>query len=385
MTPPSVIIVGGGIAGAGLAYALAGHADVTLLERDSYLARRVPKQPVANFVEPPGTAVVRQLAAASRPFLEAPPPNFTTASIRIGCGAVTIAGEDRIEALALRLAAAREQRSDARAIDLTEAGRRFPILRPGYAAWAMLEPDSAHVNAHALHHGYLQGLRGRSGRVVTDAHVVGMRRIVGRWTVETAASGRFYADVVVNAAGASADKLAAMAGIKPLGLRAKRCLAIMLDIPLDIPPNDWPLLRDISGDLCVSADANALFISIPDIRSSASPNAAPAEEDVVAAIARLQRATTVTAGQVRHAWAGLRSFAQDQNPVVGVEHHADGFVWLAAQGGAGIKASPAISRIAAAAVLDQCFPADLAALGLRAAELSPQRLRLQQSAQPKLH
>ena len=51
----------------------------------------------------------------------------------------------------------------------------------------------------------------------------------------------------------------------------------------------------------------------------------------------------------------------------------DGFVWLAGQGGYGIKTSPALSRVCAAAVLGRPFPGDLAALGLSAADLLPRR------------
>jgi len=42
-----------------------------------------------------------------------------------------------------------------------------------------------------------------------------------------------------------------------------------------------------------------------------------------------------------HSWAGLRSFTADRTPVVGEDPLADGFFWLAAQGGYGIQTAPA--------------------------------------------
>jgi D-arginine dehydrogenase len=71
----------------------------------------------------------------------------------------------------------------------------------------------------------------------------------------------------------------------------------------------------------------------------------------------------------------LRTYASDSSPVVGKDPAVDGFVWLAGQGGYGIKTSPALSRICAAMIQDRPLPDDLTRLGLKAADLSPERLR----------
>jgi D-arginine dehydrogenase len=47
----------------------------------------------------------------------------------------------------------------------------------------------------------------------------------------------------------------------------------------------------------------------------------------------------------------LRSFAPDRTPVVGFDPAAEGFFWLAGQGGYGIQTAPAMSRLAAALIL----------------------------------
>ena len=78
--------------------------------------------------------------------------------------------------------------------------------------------------------------------------------------------------------------------------------------------------------------------------------------------------------RVSKSWAGLRSFVADKTPVVGFDQ-APGFFWLAGQGGYGIQTSPALSRVAAAMILNQEFPPDVSHLGVRAADLSPDRFR----------
>jgi D-arginine dehydrogenase len=80
---------------------------------------------------------------------------------------------------------------------------------------------------------------------------------------------------------------------------------------------------------------------------------------------------------VRHIpqkWAGLRSFVADRSPVVGFDPRAEGFFWLAAQGGCGIQTAPPLARLAAAQVLGEPVPADIAAEGASARDLSPARL-----------
>ncbi len=78
--------------------------------------------------------------------------------------------------------------------------------------------------------------------------------------------------------------------------------------------------------------------------------------------------------RIENKWAGLRSFVADKCPVVGFDANADGFFWLAGQGGYGIQSAPALSRLAAALVLDRPVPKDIIDQGLNLADISPARL-----------
>ena len=66
----------------------------------------------------------------------------------------------------------------------------------------------------------------------------------------------------------------------------------------------------------------------------------------------------------------------DKCPVIGYAPDAKGFFWLAGQGGYGIQSAPAAARTAAALVLGQEIPADIAAEGVSAEALSPARAGL---------
>ncbi|OIQ86521.1 tRNA 5-methylaminomethyl-2-thiouridine biosynthesis bifunctional protein MnmC [mine drainage metagenome] len=91
------------------------------------------------------------------------------------------------------------------------------------------------------------------------------------------------------------------------------------------------------------------------------------------------RALTVGSGSFyshpRSTWAGLRSFVADGEAVSGYDPDVPGFYWLAAQGGYGIQSAPGLARASAALLLREPLPADLRALGLHEAMLSPARLQ----------
>jgi D-arginine dehydrogenase len=67
---------------------------------------------------------------------------------------------------------------------------------------------------------------------------------------------------------------------------------------------------------------------------------------------RFEQAVSVPVTRVEHSWAGLRTFAPDRTPVVGFDPQAEGFFWLAGQGGYGVQTAPALSRLTAALIMD---------------------------------
>jgi D-arginine dehydrogenase len=60
---------------------------------------------------------------------------------------------------------------------------------------------------------------------------------------------------------------------------------------------------------------------------------------------------------------------------VGPAPDAEGFFWLAGQGGYGIMTSPALSEVAAALLLGEALPQRIAELGVKTWDLSAERLQ----------
>jgi D-arginine dehydrogenase len=260
-----------------------------------------------------------------------------------------------------------------RALTPAEALALCPVLRPDWLAFAFHEPDAMDMDVHAIHQGYLRGVRGRSGEIVTSAEVTELARRNGMWEVATRA-GRFSAPIVVNGAGAWADEIAGLAGVRPVGLVPKRRTAFTIELPAGTIARTWPMVIDVDETLYFRPEAGHLLVSPADETPMPPCDVQPEELDVAEAAERLETRTTLGVGRVVRRWAGLRSFVRDKTPVVGHAPEAPGFVWLAGQGGYGIQTSAAMGRVATALATGDELPAELTARGLTPAHLLPDRL-----------
>ncbi|MGE0256232.1 MAG: NAD(P)/FAD-dependent oxidoreductase [Alphaproteobacteria bacterium] len=369
-----ILVIGGGIAGASAAAELAAHGRVVLLERESQPGYHTTGRSAAMFTLSYGNRVIRTLARAAMDFLHEPPPGFATAPLVRQRGLMLFGREDQLARVRAHHEEVRALSPEAALIDAEAVRRLVPAFRPGYAAAAAYEEAAREIDVHALHGGFLRLLRARGGRIVTDADVTALARRGGVWEATTAA-GAFAAPVVVNAAGAWADDVAALAGAAPLGLAPLRRTVVVFEAPVETRVDGWPMAVDIDEDFYFKPDAGRLFASPADETPSPPCDAQPEEIDIATALDRIGRATTLAPRRLVARWAGLRTFAPDRTPVAGFDGDVEGFVWLAGQGGYGIKTSPSLARAVAGLVAHGDLPEDQRALGLTAAALSPRRLR----------
>ncbi|PWC56409.1 FAD-dependent oxidoreductase [Azospirillum sp. TSO22-1] len=373
------LIVGAGMAGASAAYELAALGSVLLLEREAQPGYHSTGRSAALYTQTYGHAVVRALTVASWNFYSSPPDGFSEHPPLSPRGVLLIGRADQTAALDAAFAEGRRLTPSVERWDAAQTLARAPLLRADYVAGAVWEPEAMDLDVHAIHQGYLRGLKARGGQTVTDAEVRAVERRGGLWVARTPA-GDYAAPVLVNAAGAWADSLAELAGVRPLGLVPKRRTALTFDPVFDDPADaagldGWPMVIDVDETFYFKPDAGRLLASPADETPVAPCDVQPEEWDVAVAVDRVEQAVRFRIRRIAHRWAGLRSFVADKVPVVGFDAAAEGFLWLAGQGGYGIQTAPAMARTAAALASGGGLPAELAALGVTAADLSPGRLR----------
>jgi len=369
-----VLVVGGGIAGASVAYELATSASVVLAEAEATLAHHTTGRSAAVFTENYGNPIVRALTIASRPFLQDPPDGFSEVPLLSPRGALCIGRADQLERLDAFALEGRRLVPSIERLDPPDALTHCPVLDADYVAGAVWEPDACDIDVHAVLTGYVRGFRHRGGHIVTHARVTGARRRSGRWEIRTTA-GQIHTGWVVDAAGAWADLVAAGFDAAPIGLHPLRRTAFLFDPPSEEDPRKWPLVIDIDEDFYFKPEGNRLLGSPADETPSGPCDARPAEIDVALALDRIGAALGTELRHAHQPWAGLRTFAPDRTPVVGPDPTVENFCWLAGQGGYGIQTSPAMAAAAAALVLNDELPEPLLAAGITRETLGPGRFR----------
>jgi len=375
-----IIVLGAGMAGASIAAELAPQRKVLLLEVEDQPGRHATGRSAAMFFESYGNAPVRALTRASRAFLEQPPEGFAEGPLMTPRAAMFVANEEGLPRLQAMLnspdAAPTLQRlSSERAIE------RVPILRRAWLAGAALDESGCDMDVAAIHQGYLRMARRAGAQLALGAAEVSIEQRAGVWRLHSRA-GDFSAPLLVNATGAWADVVAERAGARRVGLQPMRRTALMLPIPQGMAVRDWPLTIDVDETVYFKPDAGQLLLSPANEDPMPPCDVAPEELDVALAVDRFETLTTLQVARINRRWAGLRSFVADRSPVAGFDPQIEGFFWLAGQGGYGIQMAPALARAAAALLLGRGLPADIAAQGVSAGELSPARAALAGNAPP---
>ncbi|MEU6078767.1 FAD-binding oxidoreductase, partial [Micromonospora sp. NPDC047074] len=164
--------------------------------------------------------------------------------------------------------------------------------------------------------------------------------------------------VVVNAAGAWADEVATAAGVRPVGLTPLRRTAFLVDAPAGDPATHWPMVGDVNNTFYFKPESGRLLVSPCDTTPTPPGDARPDDLDVAIAVERVREATTLDIRRVHRVWAGLRTAAPDDVPVIGPATDAPGFLWMAGLGGYGIQTSPAAGALLAALAVDAPPPVD---------------------------
>jgi D-arginine dehydrogenase len=373
-----VAIVGGGIAGISAAWALTTDHEVIVFEGEAELATHTTGRSAATLSETSGHRVVCALARASRPFLEAPPEGFAEHPLTDRRGLLWVGRNGDAPALDEIAATSAGVAPTARRVGQAEVLELVPALRSeATTAGGVWEPDALKLDVAALVAGFAAAARRRGAMIRRRCPVQSLAHSAGGWTLTCAAGdggpSTLTVDVVVNAAGAWGDVVAAGAGVAPLGLRPLRRTACLVPAPPDTA--SWPLVMDVAGRFYFEPEAGGLLLSPADEHPSDPVDAVAEMEDVAWSLEMLAEATTLHVRHVRSSWAGLRTFTADRVPAVGWDADAPGFCWLVGQGGAGIKTAPAIASAVAAIVGEAPWPRDLAELGVTAEALSPTRFR----------
>ncbi|WP_417606625.1 NAD(P)/FAD-dependent oxidoreductase [Primorskyibacter flagellatus] len=330
------LIIGGGIAGVSAAARLSELGSVTLLEAEDALSYHASGRSAAAFLENYGNDVVRALNRASADHL-----HNANGGVLSPRGQLLVGGPDEADSFS-----AQALDFGLTEISATDARARVPILNPATVTRAAWRPDVFDLDTDLLLQNFLREARGNGAEVVTRARISAIRRKDGRWCVSDGTRD-WEGTHLVNAAGAWADQIAALAGIAPLGIQPYRRSMARLPAPAGHDVRDWPFFAAVDDRWYAKPDAGALLVS-PSEADPMDPHDAWADDMVLAeGLARYEEMVTEPVTRILSSWAGLRSFAPDHALVVGADPAAPTFIWVAGQGGYGFQTCAAVADLVA--------------------------------------
>lgn len=370
------IIIGGGIAGASAGFELCKKGKVILLEKENQAGYHTTGRSSAIFQKSynEGDPLLNILVRASEDFLRHPPAGFSAQPLLTPRPLIYIAtpeNQNKLDDLKRNLAEIDVQTAFA---GPREAVRLLPILAPEYQSRVLVEQDAADIDVCGLLEGYLRATKHAGGEVITNAEVTEVTKTGRDWQVTTT-QGKYQARVVINAAGAWVDQVAALANISPIHIRPLRRTVIIVALGRGVSPDPWPLVMDVAEGYYFKPESGKILLTPGDEKPVSPSDAQPEEIDIAYGAHFLEKATILKVDKIDHSWAGLRNQVADGHPVAGFDSEAPGFFWLAAQGGFGIKTAPALGRITASLIMGEGLPRDMTALGLTEDQISVKRIK----------
>ena len=352
-----VVIIGGGVTGASIAFHLAssGVRDVLVLERRSLASggtgRSVGIVRQLYPTEATSRMVVRSLAVFER-FADAVGGDAGY----VGCGALIGVSASMRSKLEATVARQRAVGVRAEVLDPRDLTRLEPRIDPSSIGAVVYEPDSGYGDPTAVTIGYADAARRRGVRIEQGVEVVGIRtagdRVVG---VDTAGGDGIDAPVVVNAAGLWSPLVARLAGIElPVIIGRHPVFVVERDAGFGRP---HLVYLDLAGGSYARPETGGLTLtgSLTDDETQH-----PMEPETLGADVTLAEATDVlerTARAIprladaryRRGWAGAFDITPDWMPILD-ESPVGGF-WIAAgMSGHGFKLSPAVGEMMAALI-----------------------------------
>lgn len=365
MKTVDTLVIGGGIAGLSAAVRFAAHGSTIVIEAEPAIGVHSSGRSATFSHFGIGGGLVRALTAISRPHL-------VEAGVARIHPALFLAREDEMAQLAALEEASASLGHGERVAGADLTGI-VPVLK-GFAA-GLLDREGLKLDSDAMLQTHVRTLKAAGGELVLDAPANAIRREGERWIVETPGES-YSARFVVNSAGAWADRIAELAGVKPIGLRPLRRTIIAFKPPEEVGDvSAWPFTKTVGEGFYMLPEGRGRLLASPMDEVPSEPvDAQPEEYDIALAAWRVEEGTTMPVRHIEHKWAGLRSFAPDNLPVAGFAPDAPGFFWLAGQGGFGLQTSPAMAMVAEVLLFGLKWPEELIAQRVEPEAFAPDRL-----------
>jgi sarcosine oxidase subunit beta len=354
-----VVVIGGGVVGASVAWHLAarGCSDVLVLERAAKPGLGSTGRATGGFRAQFGSEVNVRLSLLAREKL-----------LRFGDEVGADPGyrphgylflADRPETLELLRALQATQRRaglhEVRCVDAAEAREINPAVRDDGLLGGVFCPTDGFIRPLQILRGYAAGARRLGARFEHGAAVVGMRRDGdGRVAAVRTQRGEVAAGAVVDAAGAWAGEVARMAGVDVPVRPLRRQVA--LTRPFAILPEEMPLTVFVDSGLQLRVRDGRVLLLWGDGPPTADPFDTTFDPGWLPTVLRHAHRDVPCLREAgidpEECWAGLYEMSPDRHALLGRAPGVENLFLANGSSGHGVMHSPALGHLLAEIILD---------------------------------
>ena len=347
----SVVVVGGGVMGASIAFHLAeaGVDDVLLLERGDLAGGSTTKSAGgvrAQFTDAVNVALGARSLEAFERFGHRPGGEIDLHQVGYLFLHTTPAG------LAAAEAAVELQRAlgvPTQLLSASEAGERSPGVVVDDVLGATFHPRDGYCTPEAVVQGYVKAARALGVTVRTGVDVEAVEVRGGEVVAVATSAGRVETGAVICAAGAWSQALAASAGVE-LPVEPLRRQIVVTE-PLDdrlagLFPRRTPMTIDAETTFYLHREGPGLLLGMsyraetPGFDESYSEAWLP---DLLEAMER--RAPSLLDVGLAYRWAGLYEVTPDHNALIGESPEVSRFLYATGFSGHGFLQGPAVGEV----------------------------------------
>jgi len=351
-----VVIIGSGIVGSSVAYHLAqqGCTNVLVIEREAHQGKGSTGKSMGGVRAQFSTPVNIQMSKYSIDFFSKFDDVVGHPADYRAHGYLFCATNEK------HLAYLKANRERQNALGVTNVEwvspddivKMVPQLRVDDVLGGTFCPTDGFVDPHSVMMGFMLNAREKGVRLWLESEVTGIETEGGKIKGITTTRGKVSTEVVVNAAGAWAARVAEMAGadlpVEPLRRQ------LVPTEPFDQLPQRFPMVIDMSTGFHFRREGKGILLAWND------PDETPGfktEFDTTF----VEKILTHAASRVpvlaeagvnpRRAWAGLYEMTPDHHAIIGPAPNVKGLYFVNGFSGHGVMHSPASGRIAADLVL----------------------------------
>ncbi|MCK4897334.1 MAG: FAD-binding oxidoreductase [Anaerolineales bacterium] len=348
-----IIIIGGGVMGASIAYHLAarGQKDILLLEKEDFFGQGATGRCAGGVRYQFATQVNIRLSLKSLPMLERFEAEIGQAiDFRRSGYMFMLTRPEDIPIFQNNLKLQNSLGVQTEWLEGDEIRQRLPMMHIEDVLAGTFNPSEGIVDPNSVVMGYINAAQRLGVQALNSVNVTGLQVNGGKISAVETSEGDIATPVVFNAAGPWAGLVGHMAGVDIPITPLRR--QMFTTTPLPGIPADFPFVIDFAQSLYFHREGLGLLIGMsnPDEKPGFDQNLDPVWElvNLEAAAARLP--LLEGASLVSH-WAGLYDVTPDAHPIFG-KTALEGFYVCAGFSGHGFMHGPVAGKLLAEVLLD---------------------------------